>query len=588
MNHYLWRWIPLGFLGLALTLLGINSSVSLEEKGKVVLFLSTDCPVAAAYSPRLNNLFKEYDRKGIRFLAYFPNEGDDAIKVRNYSVERGLAFECLVDQGGVHASLMGIQVIPSVVVFDSHGKRVYFGAIDDHKSSDLVKNHYLKEALDAVLAGRTPRVAEFEPFGCLLMAAKADSKDRLVTYSGDVAPLIYKRCTPCHRPGEVAPFSLTSYDDARKWSKNIARVARKRIMPPWKAVAGFGEFEYENRLSEEEIVLLEAWAEAGAPRGDATREPSPPTFSSDWPLGKPDMIIKIPRPYEIAAEGRDDYRNFPIPTSFTESKWITAMDVRPGNRRVVHHVIAFLDHRGRALQREKQTIDGQPGYSTFGGIGFAPDGALGGWAPGLRARHLPKDAAFELKPGSTIVLQIHYNKSGKVETDQTEIALYFAKEPPKRKVELAWLANPVFRIPAGEKNHKVRFEFRLPMDVTTYAAMPHMHLLGKEMKAWVVRPDGKEVPLIWVTDWDFKWQMTYSFKTPLSLPRGSVIHIEAIYDNSADNPNNPHSPPKAVTWGEQTTDEMFLLVVPYSLDNPVASQLLDRLSQMRKRASVLR
>jgi hypothetical protein len=391
MNYRLWSWFLLGFFGLVLTLLGISGPTKkLETKGRVVLFLSTDCPVAAAYSPRLNKIYKEYSNKGFGFLAYFPNEGDDQVKIRNYALDRGFKFDCIEDQGGIHASQMGIQIIPSVVVFDSHGQRIYFGAIDDHKSSDLVKNHYLKEALDAVLAGKSPRVKEFEPFGCLMMAGKVNPKDRLVTFSDDVAPLLYKHCTPCHRPGEVAPFSLVNYDDARKWSKNIARVTRKRTMPPWKAVSGYGEFEDENRLSDEEIALLEAWAEAGAPRGDVSREPSPPKFSSEWPLGKPDMVIKIPKPYEIAAEGRDDYRNFPIPTGFTESKWVTAMDVKPGNRRVVHHVIAFLDHRGRALQREKQTTDGQPGYSTFGGIGFAPDGALGGWAPGLRARHLPK------------------------------------------------------------------------------------------------------------------------------------------------------------------------------------------------------
>lgn len=387
-----------------------------------------------------------------------------------------------------------------------------------------------------------------------------------VTYAGQVAAILFEHCVQCHRPGEVAPFSLLSYEDAKKRAQQLAFSVESKQMPPWKAKLGYNEFHDANVLTPEKIAAIRAWADAGAPMGDPMKLPEPPKFSSEWTLGEPDAILAPPRPYKIAAEGRDDYRNFVIKTDYKETKWVRAMAVRPDNKRVVHHVIAFLDETGRAIELEKRQNDGQPGYSTFGGLGFIPSGALGGWAPGLRPSVTPDYAAFELKPGATIVLQMHYNKTGKEEYDRTQIGLYFAKEPPKQKMNLAWLANIGLRIPAGASNHVAKWQLRLPVDVTVYGAMPHMHLLGKWMKAYAITPDGKEVPLVWVEDWDFNWQMHYTFAKPIKLPRGSVVHVEAAYDNSADNPRQPSNPPRTVTWGEQTTDEMMLLVVPYTVD----------------------
>jgi hypothetical protein len=245
------------------------------------------------------------------------------------------------------------------------------------------------------------------------------------------------------------------------------------------------------------------------------------------------------------------------------------MDVAPGNRKVVHHVIAFLDEGDRAKNLEGQAKDGQPGYeSSGGGVGFMPNGALGGWAPGLQPFATPKGSAFLLKPGTTIVLQVHYHKSGKEETDQTKLALYFAEEKVDKEMRLAWIANPFFRLPAGDASKSVNMSFTIPYDSTAYGAMPHMHMLGKSMKAWIELPDGKEMPLVHVTDWDFNWQLLYEFAKPLKIPAGSTIRATAVYDNSADNPRNPNEPPKEVRWGEQTTDEMALLIVSYTLHAP--------------------
>jgi hypothetical protein len=405
----------------------------------------------------------------------------------------------------------------------------------------------------AGIAGQPPVVSEATP-----------------TYATEIAPVLFEKCTPCHRPGQVAPFSLMNYEDAQRRSATIARVTEQRFMPPWKAVAGYGNFKHENRLTNEQIATIKEWHEAGAPRGDASKEPKPPTFGTEWALGKPDILVSADRDYKLAAEGEDVYRNFVIKTDFKEPRWIRAIDVAPGNREVVHHVIAFLDEGDRAKGLEASANDGQPGYETSGGgVGFMPNGALGGWAPGLQPFATPKGSAFLLKPGTSIVLQVHYHKSGKEETDRTKLALYFAAEEIEKEMRLAWIANPFFTLPAGDAKKTVNMAFTLPFDATAYGAMPHMHMLGKSMRAWIELPDGREMPLVHVADWDFNWQLSYEFDKPIKIPAGSTIRATATYDNSATNPKNPHNPPKEVRWGEQTTDEMALLIVSYTRDSVI-------------------
>lgn len=386
------------------------------------------------------------------------------------------------------------------------------------------------------------------------------------TYAEHVAPILNTKCVQCHRPGEVAPFSLIGYDNAKKWAAMTSVVTHSKQMPPWKAKAGYGEFADDAQLSPEQIEILKLWNDQGAPRGNKAKEPKPPTFNSEWFLGKPDLVVSQKSPYSITPEGTDEYRNFVIPTNFKEPVWVKAMDVKPGNPRVVHHVIVFLDNNGQSEKLAAKTTDGREGYETFGGVGFVPNGSFGGWAPGLQARKLPEGKAFKLEPGARLVMQVHYNKSGKPETDQTKVGLYFSKEPVEQEVELAWLFNIFLKIPAGEKAHKQVYRQIIPADITVYSVMPHMHLLGKEMKAWVERPDKTVTPLIHVQNWDFNWQLNYLYKEPVKIPKGSKIIVEAIYDNSSDNPNNPSNPPKPVNVGERTTDEMQLLVASYTVD----------------------
>lgn len=387
-----------------------------------------------------------------------------------------------------------------------------------------------------------------------------------VNYAEHIAPLINKHCLECHRPGEVGPFSLIGYEQARKWAPMIALVAERQVMPPWKAADAHGVFEDENVLTRAQIQTLKNWDQAGAPRGNPNKEPRTPEFPSVWSLGEPDLILKSEQPFEIPADGPDEYRCFVLPTNYAETKWVKAMAVRPGTTKIVHHVIAYVDESNKSAVPLSRTKDGRAGYSAFGGPGFMPDGSFGGWAPGLRARSLPPGAAFELKPGAKIVMQVHYHKTGKKEMDQTQLGLYFAKEPITKKVELLWLANIGLVVPANHPNHRSTIKFNVSWDITMYGLMPHMHLLGKSFKATLELPDGQTKPLVFVPKWDFNWQLSYVLKQPIKIPKGSKVAIEAYYDNSGDNPNNPNNPPKMVRWGEETTDEMLLLVVAYSRD----------------------
>jgi hypothetical protein len=564
--------------GVALTVLAATPQAPAPSagKGKVMLFISTECPVAQRYTPRINALVSKFGQQGIEFVGFFPNDGETRRDIEKYMRERSYTFEWDLDLGGELAKRHGVEGVPTAVVLDPRGEMVYLGAIDDNKIDENVRNPYVERVLEGLVRGERLKFQKTDYFGCLLMPGETPLETSRINYAEHIAPILNKHCVECHRPGEVAPFSLVGYENARRWAPMVSRVSESRRMPPWKAVPGHGEFVDANVLTELQIEHIRRWAENGAPRGDASKEPPKPAFSSEWVLGEPHLVLQPSKPFRLEGEGRDVYRNFVMKTNFKETRYVTAMDVKPGNPRVVHHVIAFIDNRDRAQKLADRTDDGQEGYTTFGGVGFMPDGSLGGWAPGLRARHTAPGTAFELKPGATIVLQVHYHKSGKEETDQTRVGLYFAKEKPAKIVELAWLANPLFRIPPGEANHRVTLTMPLPAEVTLYNVMPHMHLLGRSMRAEARFPDGRVEPLIYIDDWDFNWQMSYTFKEPIRLPAGTQIFAEAFFDNSTGNPHNPNNPPKEVRWGEETTDEMFLLVAAYTVEStgPVG-RLLD-------------
>jgi len=534
----------------------------------VTFFLGTECPVSAGYTSRINGLVRDFSKRGVEFRAKFPQASDDASMMTKFAKERKLELPCAIDSGGKSALVSAVKVVPTVIVQNTNGQTLYIGSIDDNSNTSLVKHRYLRDALGQVLSGQPVTVRETTPTGCVLSPGSTPPPMKPVDYSSDVAKIFNDHCVSCHRPGEVAPFSLIGYQNAKNWAPTIALVTKSRKMPPWKAAPGVGEFIHENRLTEEEIATLKEWADNGAPRGDAKKEPKAPTFKPGWAIGEPDMVLQMDKPFKISADGQDEYWHFILKPKNTEPIFVQAVDVRPGNKKIVHHVILWIDEKGAADKVLAQKgVNGA--YLTFGSPGFIPDNSLGGWAPGMMPTRTPSDAGFLLKPGASIVLEIHYHKSGKEEFDQTKIGLYLAKDSKKvtSPLEIAWLANPFIKIKAGLANQKFTQTIPIPVDVKLYSLMPHMHLLGREMVAILVHPDGKEERLIQVDDWDFNWQFTYGLKQPKLIKKGSKIRIEAVYDNSSNNPNNPSDPPREVRWGEETTDEMMLLVAAINIPN---------------------
>ncbi len=400
----------------------------------------------------------------------------------------------------------------------------------------------------------------------LAMASLAVAADDVPTWSRDVAPLVWKNCAGCHRPGQVAPFALLDYKDAKKRAEHIDEVVSLRRMPPWRPEPGYGDFEDCRRLTEAEIDLIGRWVEGGAPEETPADLPAAPSFADDWTLGKPDLVLEMPEEYEIPADGPDVYRCFVLPLGLDEDRNVGAVEFRPGNRRVVHHALFFLDSTG--IGRMKDEGDAGPGYTSFGGPGFPPTGGLGGWAPGATPRWLPDGLGRLVLKGSDLVMQIHYHPDGKPETDRSTIGIYFSDKPVTNWVGSIPLSKRKFKIPAGEARYKVTSSFTVPVDLHAIGVVPHMHLLGTQMKAWAVLPDGKEVPLVWIPDWDFNWQDQYIYKEAISLPKGTRLELEAYFDNSERNPQNPNKPPKAVRWGEKTTDEMCICFLMIYADDP--------------------
>lgn len=359
---------------------------------------------------------------------------------------------------------------------------------------------------------------------------------------------------------------MTSFADAAKRSKQIAAVTDSRLMPPWKAAADFGRFVDERRLSDAQIALLAKWSEAGAPLGNPADLPPPQTFPDGWMLGKPDIVLAMPSPFAVPAGGADIYRAFDLPVDLPEDTYISAVEFRPGARTVVHHSLFFLDNTGEARKRTAANTDGQPGYTSFGGIGFLPSGGLGGWAPGATAYRLPDGTGRLLKKNSDVVLQVHYHPDGRPHQDQCQLALYLAKTPVTRRIISFPLGTRQIDIPAGDKQYVREIHITAPLPITLTGVTPHMHLLGREMKVTATRPDGQVIPLIWINDWDFRWQDQYRYVEPIHLPVGTRIDMKVTYDNSDDNPANPSSPPRRVTYGEQTTDEMCLCFLQMEID----------------------
>ena len=386
-----------------------------------------------------------------------------------------------------------------------------------------------------------------------------------VTFNREIAPVIHRNCSSCHRPGEAAPFPLLSYQDVVKKGRMIGKVTAGRVMPPWKAEPASYAYRDERRLSESEIALIQDWVKQGMPEGSGD-QPKPPKFTSAWRLGEPDLVIEMPAAYHVPAEGPDIYRNIAVPLGLKEDKWITAIDMRPSARSVVHHVLYFADPKGLAHQRPQQGTE--PGFSGMRVAGATVP--LGGWAVGAQPHFFPEGLALRVPEGSDLVVQYHFHPTGKPEAEKSVVGLYFAKKAPERSLTRIQMppAYSLFSgldIPAGEKDFVIRDSYTLPAAVDAVGVGAHAHYLGRQLKMTATLPGGDAKTLLLINDWDFAWQDRYFFQNLVALPQGTRLDVEIHWDNSAGNPRNPSSPPVRVTWGEESKDEMgsiSLIAVP--------------------------
>ena len=418
-----------------------------------------------------------------------------------------------------------------------------------------------------------------------------------VTFSSDIATIIYDKCSSCHRPGQVGPFSLLTYDDVRKRASTIEAVIESNYMPPWKPVNHNVSFSNNRSLSQLQKEKLASWIAAGCPEGDRAAMPKPPEFPDGWSLGKPDLIVKMNGQFEVPADGPDIYRSFVFPLQLPEDKWVKAIELRSSAESAMHHALFFLDLSGNA-----RNMDGSDGKAGIAGMGFLADmggeaggnsagmsgllsrlnglrnqrrtsaneggridsalaRGLGGHVPGAMPTKLPGDLAMALPKGSDVVMQTHFHPSGKRETEQAELALYFADRPPSKllvpiQVPAMFGFGANIDIPAGESNFRITDSFKLPIDVQAISIGGHAHYICREMRMIARTPNGREITLMQIDDWDLDWQDRYLYAEPIDLPAGTVITTDIVYDNSADNLENPYQPPQRIRWGRQSNDEM--------------------------------
>jgi peroxiredoxin len=550
-----------------------------NKKAVVVVFLSFDCPVSTNYSPVLIELTKQYEKRGVAFLGVTTNLDEDAAQVAKHAKEFKLTFPVYRDDKLAAANALKADITPEAFVLDHNFVLRYRGRIDNGYAARLKKNqqvtrHDLRQALDELLADKEVSVPVTEAIGCTIeREPKVVANKGKVTYYRDVLPILQNHCQSCHRPGEVGPFSLMTYRQAVNWALDIKEYTKSRTMPPWKPAEGM-PFHNERKLSDKEIAALAAWVDNGTPEGNRKDAPPPRKFPEGWQLGQPDLVLTLSEDFQVGAKGRDLFRCFVLPTNLTEDKYVAAIEVRPSNPRVVHHVLMFVDteKEGRKLEKKQKDIplketdqDRGPGYSVAMGVGFFPKRGLSGWAPGQVPRYLPDGVGYPLPKGSDVVMQVHYHRNGRVEKDRTSVGLYFAKKPVTHPFQGSVIAggrgtdNPLgmfFIIPAGAEHFYLKGSSTALADCTLFSVMPHMHLIGKQIKVTMTPPGGATKTLVNIKDWDYNWQETYFFKQPIQVKTGTRFDVEAFYDNSANNPNNPFNPPRSITFGEQTTNEM--------------------------------
>ena len=520
-----------------------------EKKAVVVAFVGVECPLVAHYALRLQELAAKYEASGVSFLAIDSNQQDSLAEIAAFARKHKLEIPVLKDPGNKVADAFGAERTPEVFVLDAGRRVVYHGRIDDQFTYGIqrpkVEQAYLATAVDLLLSEKRIETPHAETVGCLIGRVLTPQTDSDVTYSKQIARIFQDHCVNCHRPGEIAPFALTSYDEVVGWAGMIREVVSEQRMPPWHANPAHGKFANDRRLTDEEKSQIDRWVAAGAPEGDKKDLPPPREYTVGWQIGEPDAVVYMAdKPYSVPAKGEVRYQYFQVDPGFTEDKWIQAAECRPGNRAVVHHIIVGVVPPG-----------GRFGEQEINGV---RSDWLTATAPGARPLVLPVGLAKLIPAGSRLVFQMHYTPNGTAQEDRSCVGFKFADpKTVKRQVGTDKAATQNFRIPPGEANHKVEATHRFGRDMLMLAMFPHMHLRGKAFRYTAIYPSGEREILLDVPRYDFAWQNSYEFVEPKKMPRGTRLFCEAWFDNSEANLANP-DPTDTVRWGDQTWEEMMI------------------------------
>ncbi|GAB4451942.1 MAG: redoxin domain-containing protein [Armatimonadaceae bacterium] len=545
------------------------------RNGLVIAVVSPTCPVSQKLSPALGRAEAAATGSGFGFLYLAPTATDTVDELKQAAVSGGWKAPVAKDDRGTIAATLGAASTTEVFVLDAARTLVYRGALSDQYGPTWAKpaptHTYLQDALQAVGQGKRPAVSATTAPGCLLdleTGAASVVSLKEVTYHNRISRIVQENCVECHRTGGIAPFSLERYEDIIAHAGMIRAVVQQGQMPPWFAEKPAKDTDKshtpwanDRSLSAQDKSDLLGWLVGNKAVGNPKDAPMPRKFSEDgWSIGKPDAVFAFPKPVSVKAEGTMPYQFVDVPTNFKEDVWVDGIEVQPGNRSVVHHVLVFVR---------------EPGASRAADLGET-GGSFGIYVPGFNVLDYPAGFAKKIPAGAVIRFQMHYTPNGKATEDTTRVGFRFARTQPKHEVKVAGISSMRLRIPPGAENHPETATIQVPADVKVLAFLPHMHVRAKACKYVLTTPDGKQETLLNIPRYDFNWQLYYRLKEPLEIRKGSTVEFTGWYDNSANNPANP-DPTKLVRWGPQTTDEMLLGYVEYYVPGPLeADDVLQR------------
>lgn len=535
-----------------------------DSKCVVVAFLGVECPLAKLYAPRLEALAQEYRAQGVSIVGIDSNRQDNVTELAHYARVHGVTFPLLKDSGNAVADQFGAERTPQVFLLDSSRTVRYVGRIDDqygvgsasgYAKTDIRKA-YLKEAIDALLSGQSIDIASTDANGCLIGRMHEPNEQSEVTYGNQISRVLQKHCVECHRPGQIAPLALTTYEEVAGWAEMIEEVVRDQRMPPWHADPKHGSFLNDRSMTQEEKDQIYAWVRNGAPAGDLGNVPEPIKYPEGWQIGTPDEVYYIDdEPYLVKAEGEVEYQYFMIDPGWKEDRWLASSECLIDNRAVVHHIFVFAVPPDSPVP----TWKGAKGQSEGVSGGQGGGRLIAGAAPGTAPMDYPVNGMAAFCPaGTRLLFQMHYTPNGSPQPDRTAVGFRFidAKDVT-HNAKMNLTINTGFKIPAGADEHPVEATKEFDQDTLILTMAPHMHVRGKSFYYELRYPDGTTEVLLNVPKYDFNWQTIYALAKPKFVPAGSVLYTKAHFDNSDRNMANP-DPTSDVKWGDQTWEEMMI------------------------------